>query len=123
MRKTDLVFLLCVLICAGLFAGRSISWSVPMLSGAMPSGAAALGAAGQPRQVDMARLERLIEERVLSDHAAEFYEPVGAPSPSGGQRAGEPAAPSKRDMPGQARPRVEHANPPPADLKGRRSDR
>ncbi|MGI6416070.1 MAG: hypothetical protein ACOX1P_10400 [Thermoguttaceae bacterium] len=104
MRKTDLVFLLCVLICAGLFAARSISRSIPTLSGAMPSGAAALGAAGQPRQVDMAKLERLIEERVLSDHEAEFYEPIGVPSSSGGPRPSEPAAPSKRDMPDQARP-------------------
>lgn len=41
----------------------------------------------------MLKLERLLEERALSDHEAEFYEPVGAPSPSDEQGPDEPAVP------------------------------
>ena len=83
MRKTDIAFLLSVLGFAGLFAARSVTQSVPLLRGGTQSGSAALGVAGQSRDVDVIKLKRLLDQRALSDREAEFYEPVGAPSPSG----------------------------------------
>ena len=80
MRKTEILFLFCVLGCAGLFAARSITQSAPLLWGSAPSGSAVLGVAGQSRNVDMTKLKRLIQRRALSDREAEFYEPVGMPS-------------------------------------------
>lgn len=80
MRKTEIVFLLGVLGCAGLFAARSVTLSFPLLWGGTPSGAAVLGVAGQSRDVDMTRLKRLLDLRDLSDREAEFYEPVGTSS-------------------------------------------
>ena len=80
MRKTEIIFLFCVLGCAGLFAARSITQSVPLLWGYAPSGSAVLGVAGQSRNVDMTKLKRLLERRALSDREAEFYEPAGTPS-------------------------------------------
>jgi len=83
MGKIDVIFLFCVLGCAGLFAARTITQSVPLLLGGTSSGSATLGVAGQSREVDMAKLERLLERRALSDHEAEFYEPVGDTPRSG----------------------------------------
>ncbi len=78
MRKTDIAFLCCVLSVAGLFAGRLVTLSVPLLPGATTSANSAFGVAGQARDVDMSKLERLLEQRQLSDHEAEFYEPLDA---------------------------------------------
>jgi hypothetical protein len=83
MRKTDIVFLVCVLGFAGLLAARSVTQAIPLLPGGTPSASAALRAAGQPRDVDMTRLKYLLDGRALSDHEAEFYEPIGTPSDSG----------------------------------------
>jgi hypothetical protein len=83
MRKTEIAFLLCVLGFAGLFAARSVTQSIPLLSGGTQSGSAAPGVAGQSRDVDMMKLKRLLDQRALSDREAEFYEPVGADSFSG----------------------------------------
>ncbi len=79
MRKTDVVYLLCVFGFAALIAARSISQATAYL----PSGAAAvpagLGAAGQSRDVDIQEMQRLIDRGVLSGHEAQFYEPLGVP--------------------------------------------
>jgi hypothetical protein len=80
MRKTDVAFLCSVLSVAGLVAGRLVTRSLPLLPGATAPATPALGAAGQARDVDMLKLQRLLERRTLSDHEAEFYEPVGPPS-------------------------------------------
>ena len=80
MRKTDIVFLCCVLGVAGLFARRVVTLSAPLLPGATTSATPAFGVAGQARDVDMLELQRRLERRELSDHEAEFYEPIGAPS-------------------------------------------
>ena len=80
MRKIEILFLFCVLGCGGLFAARSITQSVPLLRGGTPPGSPLLGVAGQSRDVDMAKLKRLLQQRTLSDHEAEFYEPLGTPS-------------------------------------------
>jgi hypothetical protein len=76
MGKTDTIFLVCVLAFAGLLAAHSISQAIPRLPGATSVPAAALGAAGQARDVDTTRLKELLKRRSLSDHEAEFYEPV-----------------------------------------------
>jgi hypothetical protein len=81
MRKTDAIFLFCVLSCAGLFAARSVMQSVPLLSGETAADSAAFGVAGQSRNVDMAKLKRLLNQRALSDHEAEFYEPLDTSLP------------------------------------------
>ena len=80
MRKIEIIFLLGVLGFAGLFAARSVTQSVPLLRGAAPSGSDVLGVAGQSRDLDLAKIKRLLDRRVLSDREAEFYEPVGGPS-------------------------------------------
>ena len=84
MRKLDVVFLCCVLGFAGFFAARSVTQSLPLLVGRGIAESAGLGAAGQPREVDMARLKFLLERGALSDHEALFYQPLGtSPRPSG----------------------------------------
>ncbi|MBM4090687.1 MAG: hypothetical protein FJ276_14885 [Planctomycetes bacterium] len=89
MRKNDFVFLLCVAAFAGLIAARSISQAIPSYVGGAFSATSNMGSAGNVRQVDMARLRFLLEQKALSDHEAEFYEPSTAPRPAAG-----PAAPS-----------------------------
>ena len=79
MRRTEIIFLLCVFAFAALFVARSVRQTIPLLPGAPPSGSAAIGAAGQPRDVDMPQLKRLLDRRALSGHEAEFYEPVDSP--------------------------------------------
>ena len=80
MRKIEILFLVCVLVCGGLFAARSITQSGPLLWDGTPPGSPLLGVAGQSRDVDMAKLKRLLQQRTLSDREAEFYEPLGTPS-------------------------------------------
>ncbi len=82
MRKTEIIFLACVLGCGGLFAARSIALSRPLLWGSAPSGSAVVGVAGESRQVDMTKLKRLLDRGDLSDREAEFYTPVGTPPPA-----------------------------------------
>lgn len=77
MRKIDTLFLFCVLGFAGLFAVRTVALSVPLFWGGNGSDSAALGVAGQSRNIDTAKLKHLLESRELSDHEAEFYGPVG----------------------------------------------
>jgi hypothetical protein len=79
MRKTDLVYLLCVFGIAGLITVRSITQATALFPSTSTL-STALGAAGQSRAVDMSRLQPLLDRGALSDHEAEFYEPVGVPS-------------------------------------------
>ncbi len=83
MRKTEIIFLACVLGGGGLFAARSIALSRPLLWGPSPSGSDVLGVAGQSRQVDMPKLQRLLDRGDLSDHEAECYGPFGTPPSPG----------------------------------------
>jgi hypothetical protein len=88
MRRTDVVFLLCLFVLTAVFVARSITQALPVLPGRPSSGATATGAAGQPRDVDMLQLKRMLERRALSGHEAEFYEPVGTvPTPDDGEEA------------------------------------
>lgn len=79
MRKIDILFLFCVLGFAGFFAARSVTHAIPLLPGRTITDSAALGAAGQARDVDMTKLKSLLDQDALSDHEALFYQPVGAP--------------------------------------------
>lgn len=93
MRKNEAIYLLCVLICAGLFAARSVTRSLFLLSPEAASDTATFSVAGQSRNVDMVKLQSLLERRALSDHEAEFYEPVGTPrSADRDSERNEPAA-------------------------------
>ncbi len=83
MRKTEIIFLACVLVCGGLFAARSLSLSGALLWGSSPTGSAVAGVAGQSRQVDMTKLQRLLDRGDLSDHEAECYGPFGTPPSPG----------------------------------------
>ena len=77
MRKTDVLFLICVLSFAGLFAARTVALSVPLFWDKNGSDSASFGVAGQSQNIDTVKLKRLLESRALSDHEAEFYGPVG----------------------------------------------
>ena len=74
MRRTEVVFLLCVFAFAALFVTRSVTHTIPLLPGGPSPGAAAIGAAGQPRDVDMPRLKRLLDLR--ETYAATLEEPA-----------------------------------------------
>jgi hypothetical protein len=83
MRRTEVVFLLCVFVFATIFVARSVTQTISLLPAGPPSAAAPTGAAGQPRDVDLPELKRLLDRGVLSNHEAEFYEPVGPPPDAG----------------------------------------
>jgi len=93
MRKIDIVFLFCVLGFAGFFAARSVTHAIPLLPGQTITDSAALGSAGQARDVDMTKLKSLLDQDALSDHEALFYQPLRASShPSGAEdKEAEPA--------------------------------
>ncbi len=94
MRKIDVIFLFCVLGFAGFFAARSVTKAIPLLPSRTISDSADLGAAGQARDVDMTKLNTLLDQDALSDHEALFYQPVGPSSKpvgdeeEGGEKAG-----------------------------------
>lgn len=76
MRRTDIIFLVCAFGFALLITVRSITLAIPLLPGRTFPDQPTMGAAGQARDVDMQRLRALLKQRALSDHEAEFYEPV-----------------------------------------------
>ena len=80
MQKNDWKFLSLVALCALLFAGITLmhtsnalsSWNAPAVSP---------GSSGQPRVVDMERLEELIRGGHLSGHEALHYQQMEPTSP------------------------------------------
>jgi len=99
MKRIEIVFLVVVLGLGVAFSALSLSYAVKAISWASREAAPRPGAAGLPRDVDMARLRRLMRQGFLSDHEALFYrqkpdltEDAGGPprsQPSGGQAAGD----------------------------------
>jgi len=89
MRKIEAVYLLCVFIFAALVAARTVTHATAHLPGGAATVPAAINAAGESRAVDLSEVQRLIERGVLSDHEAEFYEPLG-PSTSRSERNATP---------------------------------
>jgi hypothetical protein len=62
------VFVIAILLSA--FSVRSFLQAVPLRAGQAISAA---GSAGQPRDVDSARIEKMIKEKKLSDREADYY--------------------------------------------------
>jgi hypothetical protein len=71
MRRIEVLFLLSVLAAAAAFAARTISETV-RVSGWESGGEVSPGTAGQPRDVDLEKIRRLIREGHLSDREALF---------------------------------------------------
>jgi spermidine synthase len=65
------VFVIVILL--SVFSVRSFLQAVPLRAGQTISAA---GSAGQPRDVDFARIEKMIKEKKLSDREADFYKKV-----------------------------------------------
>ena len=85
MRNIDIVFLCCVLGFAGFYAARSITHTIPLLPGRTITDSAALGTAGQARDVDMTKFKFMLDQDALSDHEALFYQPVDSSPQLGGE--------------------------------------
>jgi hypothetical protein len=82
MRRIDVLFLFSVLAAAAAFAARTISETVRVSGWEAGGEAPAAGTAGQPRDVDLEKIRRLIGEGHLSNHEALFYAKRG----EGGRR-------------------------------------
>jgi len=79
MKRTEILFLACVLAMAALFGGRTLSETVRAM-GWEEGEAAPAGTAGRPRDVDMEKLDRLTREGLLSDREALYYRKLAAPA-------------------------------------------
>ena len=73
VKKSDAVFLTSVLGVASVFALTSLTHAVRLLPDPSGMNAAAAGAAGEARDVDMEALESFLRSGYLSDHEAEYY--------------------------------------------------
>jgi len=73
MRRIEIAFLLIVLASAVVFSALSLSYATKAISWGSAEAASRPGAAGLPRDVDMAGLRRLIRQGHLSDREALFY--------------------------------------------------
>lgn len=79
MKRNEWLFLAAVLACALVFATAALDKAHRPL--APDAGVSPPGRAGRPRDVDLDKVRRLIEQRSLSDHEAAYYTPF--PEPSG----------------------------------------
>lgn len=82
MNKAERIFLGVVAAFAVWFGAAT--WFTLPATGVGPGH---LGVGGQPRVVDMPRLERLMRQHYLSNHEAEFYHPVESTAPEPNPRA------------------------------------
>ena len=76
MKKTDIAFICAVAVMALASVAITLvqTWeTAEQQASARP---AAGGAAGQPRDVDVRKLKRLIETNRLSEHEAQYYKPA-----------------------------------------------
>jgi hypothetical protein len=76
MKRNDIVFICAVGVMAFALAAMTLvqAWEVAeQQASARP---AAGGGAGQPRDVDVRKLKRLIETNRLSEHEALYYKPA-----------------------------------------------
>ena len=73
MRRRDLVYLLAVAACAVAFF---VDATTLAFRPEAPVEAPRRGAAGEARDVDMRKLERLLREGYLSDHEALYAKPL-----------------------------------------------
>jgi hypothetical protein len=79
MRRSDAIFILLTVACALLFTAVSLSQTSQVFSQWATSAPIPAGSAGQPRDVSTEQFRRLIEQRRLSGHEADFYRPLPEP--------------------------------------------
>lgn len=76
MKRVEILFLASVLAAAAAVAGRTVSEAV-RLPARERGGGTPRGTAGQPRDVDLGKIRRMIAESLLSDREALFYTKAG----------------------------------------------
>lgn len=81
MKKVETTFLCAVILFAAVFAAVTLTNSADIMAKRAAARHATTGAAGEARDVDVERIERLIREQLLSGHEASFYEPVDGAAP------------------------------------------
>ncbi|HIJ65607.1 MAG TPA: hypothetical protein HPP77_06595 [Candidatus Hydrogenedentes bacterium] len=82
MKRTDIAYLAAVALFALVFGLTSLSRAGRALTAIEMADVPRAGVAGQARDLDEGQIRRLIRQRRLSDHEAEFYKPVPAgPNP------------------------------------------
>ncbi|MHC4933465.1 MAG: hypothetical protein ACYTGV_14875 [Planctomycetota bacterium] len=77
MKRTEIAYLLAVAAFATLFALGSVRSAARVLAQRSAGDAAFSPTAGEPRDVDMEKLRRLLRSRSLSDREAKHYKPAG----------------------------------------------
>jgi hypothetical protein len=80
-RASPYPLLAVVLIVGVLMAGLSVGQFRRVMPTVLERPAAAVGAAGQPRDVDLQRVRMLIEQKRLSDKEAEYYKKLDETDP------------------------------------------
>lgn len=98
MKKIDLLFLICVFGFAAFFCLVSVQETLQLLPGRSSSAGPAVGTAGQPREVDMDRLQQMLQRQDLSSREAMYYKPVPSVSDNGGEASGDGST-SPRETP------------------------
>jgi hypothetical protein len=73
MRSIEVFFVSTVLFFAAVFVGMTLSRAGRVIERLTAPEAAGAGVAGEPRDVDLEEIRRLIREGKLSDHEAEYY--------------------------------------------------
>jgi hypothetical protein len=76
VKRTEIAYLLAVAFFAALFAVGSVRSTVKVMAQRSAGDAAFSPPAGEPRDVDMEKLRRLLRSRSLSDREAQHYKPV-----------------------------------------------
>lgn len=79
MRRSDAIFILLTVACALVFAAVSLTQTSQVFSQWATPASIAPGSAGQPRDINPEQFRRLIEQRRLSGHEADFYRPLPEP--------------------------------------------
>ena len=73
MKRTDATFIIAVVAFAIVFSAISLSHTPSPFAALDGSATSMGGSAGKSRDVDVGRIQRLIRQRHLSDHEAEYY--------------------------------------------------
>jgi hypothetical protein len=73
MKKVEVAFLASVFGVAGLFAWMSLSQVVDLYSASPDTEAAAGSTGGESRDVDLGKLQRLLQQGYLSEQEAKYY--------------------------------------------------
>ena len=79
MKRPDALFLVAVIVAAGLFAAASIDRARDILGPGAGAAEFRPTSAGIPRDVDLDKIKRLMDQHHLSPHEAQFYRKVSPP--------------------------------------------